>query len=752
MDLPLYTYDNCKLGDPSSGIRLLSFLHIAPGEPISCALQEIPTLASATYHCLSYTWGDPFGRDDKHCSDTANPAKSPPDQDREQQQPESSAEEKLWAPTLIIDGKSALPIGRNLYDALVHISVMPSQRAKLSAIWIDAVCIDQSNDAEIGCQIKMMHAIYAGASSVVIWLGPDISIPTGSDPAKLRVVAATVRAQLGNKAVAGSASWDLFLAELHDGEVVERREDLAAIQQIEADAWRAVGELASREYWQRLWVWQEVIAARKEPVVVCGLEELAWEDLRLASHARIVFPGAKLGHGEVLLRRGMRTRNFPYQMAWWRDQYRARGTDWLRQKFGRLVLSGNRNAFVCGDERDKIFAHAGLCGRTELAAWDYARPFEELYVHWWCEIMQRVQEVNFLTFVEDAGARKLRPQMKNDARHVELPSWVPDLRCCLEPPSMWDFFQGSESFDISRDLEGKFPSGYQKSTANGLEVVPERRQLRMWGYRFDAVRMCGESTDEAQRLKAVPKLVALFAAMVRSISNVSEGIPHSGDGENLPEPPSTAGNPYGTVDGACDAVWTSMALLADTDADPSFPIPEEHKKRAMLWMCHAMAYGSILGAGNAYTREQDQILQELGDVGGEELRTMIAQYACAHRTRLQGESAAEPIEQQDTQGPSSAFSWQPGVGSVGMAALASGDWGLLRMRVFLTVEGWVGKGPESMAPGDELWIVPGAKIAFVLRRMGQVFSYVGHAYVHGMMGGKASHRFRGLDMEEIVLN
>ncbi|KAK0624170.1 heterokaryon incompatibility protein-domain-containing protein [Immersiella caudata] len=741
MELPLYTYDACKLANPSSGIRLLSVLHIAPGEPIICTLQEIPTLASATYHCLSYTWGDPFG------FETPSPAKTPPDQDREPQQPETiSAERKLSTPTLIIDAKSALPIGHNLYNALLHISNVSSQRAKLSAIWIDAVCINQRDDAEIGCQIKMMHAIYAGASSVVIWLGPDISIPAGSDPATLRGVAATVRAQLGGEAVAGSASWDVFLSEMHDREVVEQREDLAAIRQIEADAWRAVGELASREYWQRLWVWQEVIAAREEPVVLCGVEELAWEDLRLASHARVIFAGAEPRNGKVRLRRGMRTRNFPYQMAWWRDQYRARGTGWLRQKFGRLVLSGNRNAFVCWDERDKIFAQGGLCGRAELAEWDYSRPFQELYVHWWCEIMQRVQEVNFLTFIEDAGARKLRPPMKNDAQHVELPSWVPDLRCCLEPPSMWDYFQGSESFDISRGLEGRFPIGREKSTANGLEVILERQQLRMWGYRFDVVEMCGESTNEAQRLKGVPKLVTLIAALVRSISNTCEGSPKGGDGENLP------GRPYRTLDGVLDAIWTSVALLTDTDADPSFPIPEEHKKRAVLWLCHAMGDGGTLGEGNVYTRGMGKLLQELGNVGGEELRTMIAQCASPHRTSPREESVTKGTEQQSIQGSPSASSWQLGVESIGMAALASGDWGLLRMRVFLTVEGWVGKGPESMAPGDELWIVPGAEVAFVLRRMEQGFSYVGHAYVHGMMGGDASHRFRGLDMEEIILN
>ena len=131
----------------------------------------------------------------------------------------------------------------------------------------------------------------------------------------------------------------------------------------------------------------------------------------------------------------MTMRNLPHQMAWWRDQYLERGPGWMRQRFAGLILQENRNSYVCWDERDKIFAHVGICQRTELAAWDYSRPFEELYVHFWSEIMHRVKEVNFLTIVEDVSARKMRSMSSCDGKRVvaELPSWVPDLRCSLDP-------------------------------------------------------------------------------------------------------------------------------------------------------------------------------------------------------------------------------------------------------------------------------------------------------------------------------
>ena len=129
-----------------------------------------------------------------------------------------------------------------------------------------------------------------------------------------------------------------------DGEVVEQK-DLPLVHAIDGDSWRAVAELSTRECWQRLWVWQEAIAARREPVVVCGGHILAWEDVRLATHARTILAGAS-GRG-LALRPGMTTRNFPYHMAFWRDRYLEWGTDRMRQKFGSFVLSGNRNTYVC---------------------------------------------------------------------------------------------------------------------------------------------------------------------------------------------------------------------------------------------------------------------------------------------------------------------------------------------------------------------------------------------------------------------
>ncbi|KAI0430108.1 heterokaryon incompatibility protein-domain-containing protein [Xylaria sp. FL1042] len=63
------------------------------------------------------------------------------------------------------DGKKMI-IKPNLYDALLQLrQVAPGY------YWTDAVCMNQSNDAERTQQIQMMSDIYSASESVTVWLG-----------------------------------------------------------------------------------------------------------------------------------------------------------------------------------------------------------------------------------------------------------------------------------------------------------------------------------------------------------------------------------------------------------------------------------------------------------------------------------------------------------------------------------------------------------------------------------------------------
>jgi hypothetical protein len=58
-------------------------------------------------------------------------------------------------------------VTRNLHTALVHLRDHQIPRF----LWVDAVCINQTNEEEKERQILLMAVIFAKASRVIVWLG-----------------------------------------------------------------------------------------------------------------------------------------------------------------------------------------------------------------------------------------------------------------------------------------------------------------------------------------------------------------------------------------------------------------------------------------------------------------------------------------------------------------------------------------------------------------------------------------------------
>src|SRR2546430_19710 len=76
-------------------------------------------------------------------------------------------------------------------------------------------------------------------------------------------------------------------------------------------------------------------------------------------------------------------------------------------------------------------------------------------------------------------------------------------------------------------------------------------------------------------------------------------------------------------------------------------------------------------------------------------------------------------------------------GFVDLAATTFGDMALTCMRLFRTKDCYVGKGPQSVQVGDEIWIFPDTRVPIILRKIGWGRRrLVGHAYVHGIMDGE----------------
>ncbi|KAG9240622.1 heterokaryon incompatibility protein-domain-containing protein, partial [Calycina marina] len=178
-------------------IRLLTILNAdGPEKPIKCTLEHVTFAERAKYEALSYTWG------------------------------EAIAKKKVS-----INGKD-FEVGKNLYDALRHIRKYNKDRV----IWVDAICINQSDLIEKNSQIRMMTFTYSRATQVLIWLG----IPMGIDKAYLpSLPQVTVKAQ----------------DHLADS---------------------TLSNLCRNPYWRRVWIIQEIGKARRLYVFI-GAFNVRWE-------------------------------------------------------------------------------------------------------------------------------------------------------------------------------------------------------------------------------------------------------------------------------------------------------------------------------------------------------------------------------------------------------------------------------------------------------------------------------------------
>ncbi|KAF2794595.1 heterokaryon incompatibility, partial [Melanomma pulvis-pyrius CBS 109.77] len=108
-------------------------------------------------------------------------------------------------------------ITQNLHEALMQL-----RKAHESVVlWIDALCIDQSNLQERNYQVRQMPKIYRAAQEVVAWLGQ--------------------RTYASDQAM---------------GLITLSPEDLQ--RQKESDIQEYLNDLFSRPYWSRVWVVQEL--------------------------------------------------------------------------------------------------------------------------------------------------------------------------------------------------------------------------------------------------------------------------------------------------------------------------------------------------------------------------------------------------------------------------------------------------------------------------------------------------------------
>ena len=252
-----------------SDLRLLTPVSIQ-SDRLSFNMTPFAQESAPRYTAVSYTWGN-----------------------------ETSSEH------IFINGQP-FPVRPNLWSCL-HL-LAQDKKAGWTHLWVDAICIDQNNNAERTAQVRRMDMIYRNASALSVWLGLP-QYPSWYEPIR-------------TFEVSGSAPYD------------------------------QMSHAANHSYWTRFWVIQEFLLGR-DVNVYYGNTRMNWLEFK-----KILEREASLTWGHLLSNYGD---GFDSRL------YRAVPLLTERHLYGhpefhlpRYQLLINHSTSECKDPRDRVFALLGL--------------------------------------------------------------------------------------------------------------------------------------------------------------------------------------------------------------------------------------------------------------------------------------------------------------------------------------------------------------------------------------------------------
>ncbi|GME28878.1 uncharacterized protein K452DRAFT_353118 [Neofusicoccum parvum] len=361
------------------------------------------------YTALSYTWGEPDPGTD----------------------------------TVIECDGFKLQITRSLEMALRHFR----QNDHSINMWIDQICINQSNAREKEKQISLMSKIYSHAVNTVVWLGEGTD--ESDEVFKLLEFISTVF-QLEVESPKPEDFGRLFLPLPDD------------------PLWKHLWELLNREWFSRLWIIQETILSN-HLWVKCGKTTVYWDEFAnsssiLISSGLYTWLQQKHGTGEPVEHvSGCRSVKV---LSEERQHFHS-----FQQKLGLFsTLASTRNA-RSRDPRDKIYGLFGVCSPSGIkVSYDDGVPVADLY--------------------HDAALRCLSasidnfPQMLSCVDHESelqgLPSWVPD----------WSLSRQTNSLGFSTSAAGIYAAAGKWKPC--FSTRPGGKEVLVPGKIYDVVKDVSE--------------------------------------------------------------------------------------------------------------------------------------------------------------------------------------------------------------------------------------------------------------------
>ena len=362
----VYPYPYRKLDFDNYDYRLLvvKFSDTEDGK-LDCYLEHESLINPAPYLALSYCWG----------------------------RPDSTRSIQL--------GGYFVEITVSLADALYDVRRMRCPNATRGSVrlWVDALCINQTDNEERSNQVRNMRQIYAKSSEVISWVGKGSLCGYPSEAVEYLIK----KQSLINRLSDGSSS-------VRDAQML--LDDFSSFSFATKEDWMA-NQLAimdaffNQAYWKRVWIIQEVTVAPKA-TVVWGKAEIPWE---IVARALSAWKVMEISSGP------RQTRGFTNAL----HLLEFHNHDNVRpQPISLLDAISWSHQTLSTEPRDRIFALLGLChdGARFVPVPNYKQPLEAIVIDMVLSMMRYTKSLDLICL------KGIRVQ---SSENMKLPTWVPNL-------------------------------------------------------------------------------------------------------------------------------------------------------------------------------------------------------------------------------------------------------------------------------------------------------------------------------------
>ncbi|KAM0200110.1 hypothetical protein ACHAQI_011784 [Fusarium lateritium] len=350
--------------------------------PLGHGLRTLPS-----FEAVSYVWGDPSGNCGLMVEEEYGLTSFPSQHGTSAMIPNTDKGSAVREGTV--------SIGRNLADALRHLR----QKSESRTIWVDALCINQSDSEERAVQILRMRDIYTMATRVIVWLGLETA------DSNMAIDAIELLSSQIDFSTFDLDAKSNTLAVYHGCDDWVKDQNMAL--PLTQDEWHAIADLLSRKWFQRLWVRQEVTLANSDAIAMVGERIVKWN--RLVGAAILI-------HGNEALP----LITLPDNTAFSRALTNITGFRKIKaiKCLDSLIMATYH--CECSDDKDRVYGLLGIIDPSVAVKIipDYTKPTINAYSSLALASIEYYQNLDILALCESAREPTWVPDFANLKRHA----------------------------------------------------------------------------------------------------------------------------------------------------------------------------------------------------------------------------------------------------------------------------------------------------------------------------------------------